>query len=44
MAKTVFPHPLEHMPRAGDREIRMKPARALPLIRNMEGDRHGTEP
>ena len=29
-----FPHPLDDLPRPGRREIRMKPAAALPRIRN----------
>ena len=29
-----FPHPLDDLPRPGRREIRMKPADAIPRIRN----------
>ncbi len=29
-----FPHPLDHLPRPGMREIRARPALTLPPIRN----------
>ena len=33
---SVFPHPLMRLPRAGEREIRRKDARALPIVRERE--------
>lgn len=32
----AFPHPLMRLPRAGDREIRAKDARPLPIVREKE--------
>ena len=32
----VFPHPLLRLPRAGDREIRVKEIRTLPIMRERE--------
>ena len=38
-----FLHPLLHQLRAGDREIRRRDARALPLVRTRE-DHHAAKP
>jgi len=32
----AFPHPLLRLPRAGDREIRAKEARTMPIVREKE--------
>ena len=34
--QSVFPHPLMRLPRPGDREIRAKDARVLPIVREKE--------
>ena len=33
----AFPHPLMRLPRAGDREIRAKGSKSMPIIREREG-------
>lgn len=40
MSKTVFPHPLDHLPRPGNREIRLSPIPDLPRIRNQKENEH----
>ena len=38
-----FPHPLDHLPRPGKREIRTRDIPTLPLIRNERNQNHASE-